>query len=149
MIRLVACCLWLIAVTALAAYIAATWNFNEPGVAALAKKSAGIQGKKIAPVNVPMISNGAVEGYVVAQFVYLADEDGLRGVSVPPEDFIADEAFRVLYGSQIDFHHLEKYDVDQLTKTIAQRVNQRLGKNIVTDILVAEFNYIPKRELAQ
>jgi hypothetical protein len=39
---------------------------------------------KTAPINVPMISNGTVEGYIVAQFVYLADETSLRELSVPP-----------------------------------------------------------------
>lgn len=114
-----------------------------------AKKSGGIQRRKTAPINVPMISNGSVEGYIVAQFVYLADERGLQEISVPPDDFIADEAFRELYSSNVDFNHLEKYDVGRLAKVLTDKINHRLEKDVIKDVLVAEFTYIPKRDLAQ
>ena len=70
-------------------------------------------------------------------------------MSVPPDDFIADEAFRELYTSDIDFKHLEKYDVDRLTKVLAERINNRLAKKIIKDILVAEFTFVPAREVSK
>ena len=128
MIRLVISCTWLILVTALSAYVAATWKSSESEAAVSLSNSPLIQRKKSAPINVPMIANGNVAGYIVAQFVYLTDEIALRDVRVPPEDFIADEAFRELYTSGVDFNHLEKYDVGRLTKVLAERVNHRLEK---------------------
>jgi hypothetical protein len=96
-----------------------------------------------------MISNGNVQGYIVAQFVYLTDESSLHELSVPPDDFIADEAFRELYTSNVDFKHLEKYDVERLTKLLAQKTNLRLEKDIIKDILVAEFTFVPAREISK
>jgi len=149
MIRLLAYSLWLIAATCLSTYVAATWRGDGTERAAAAKVPGAIQRKKTAPINVPMISNGSVEGYIVAQFVYLADERSLHEVSVPPDDFIADEAFRELYSSEIDFNHLEKYDVVRLTKVLTEKINRRFEKDIIKDILVAEFTYIPKRDVSQ
>jgi hypothetical protein len=149
MIRLIASCVWLIAATSLSAYVTATWKSSDAEGATPVRKSGAIQRKKTAPINVPMISNGNVEGYIVAQFVYLADENSLRESSVPPDDFIADEAFRELYTSDVDFNHLEKYDVERLTKVLAEKTNLRLAKEIIKDILVAEFTFIPAREVSK
>jgi hypothetical protein len=149
MIRLIASCVWLIAATSLSVYATATWRYGDAEGTAPTKKSTAIQRKKTAPINVPMITNGNVAGYIVAQFVYLADEDKLRDLSVPPDDFIADEAFRELYTSDVDFKHLEKYDVNRLTKVLAEKINRRLAKEIIKDILVAEFTFVPAREVSK
>ncbi len=149
MIRLIASCLWLIGATSLCTYLTATWKSGDAADTMSAKKTGAIQRKKTAPINVPMIANGNVEGYIVAQFVYLADESSLRELSVPPEDFIADEAFRELYTSDVDFKHLEKYDVERLTKILAEKINHRLAKEIIKDILVAEFTFVPAREVSK
>jgi hypothetical protein len=37
------------------------------------KKAGDLERKMTMPINVPMIANGNVEGYIVAQFIYLAD----------------------------------------------------------------------------
>ncbi len=123
MIRLIASGLWLIAATCMSAYVSATWKYNDAEGMAAAKNSGAIQRRKTAPINVPMISNGSVEGYIVAQFVYLADERGLKEMSVPPDDFIADEAFRELYSSNVYFNHLKKYDVQRLAKVLQEQTN--------------------------
>lgn len=149
MIRVIASCVWLIAATSVSAYVTATWNSGDARDSPQAKQSGAIRRNKTAPINVPMISNGNVQGYIVAQFVYLTDESSLHELSVPPDDFIADEAFRELYTSNVDFKHLEKYDVERLTKLLAQKTNLRLEKDIIKDILVAEFTFVPAREVSK
>jgi hypothetical protein len=61
----------------------------------------------------------------VAQFIYLADAQNLKELSVPPGDFITDEAFRAIYSGQADFNHLQKYDLQSLTKALAQASGER------------------------
>jgi hypothetical protein len=94
-----------------------------------------------------MIADGNVGGYVVAQFVYLSDP--LEGQLYPPDAFIADEAFRKLNVDKVDFNHLEKYDVAALTKDLVKKVNQRLGAEIVKDILIEQFNYVPRHDISR
>ena len=147
--RVIASCVWLIAATSVSAYVTATWNSGDARDSPQAKQSGAIRRNKTAPINVPMISNGNVQGYIVAQFVYLTDESSLHELSVPPDDFIADEAFRELYTSNVDFKHLEKYDVERLTKLLAQKTNLRLEKDIIKDILVAEFTFVHAREVSK
>ena len=71
--------------------------------AALAPKQDTLEGlvyEKTKVINVPMIAEGSVQGYIVAQLVFTADAKVLRQLPVPPEAFVVDEAFRSIYGDQ-------------------------------------------------
>ena len=149
MMRLIASCVWIIVVTSASAYVSNTWRFRGAESETPERKSGNLEHIKTVPINVPMIANGNVEGYIVAQFIYLADTRKLRELSVPPDDFITDEAFRALYSGEVDFNHLQKYDLQGLTKVLAQKINQRLGMEIIKDVLVEEFTYVPKRDISR
>lgn len=149
MMRLVGSCVWICIVTAASVYVSGTWNSGQTEPTQANKRFEDLEHKKTAPINVPIIANGSVEGYVVAQFTYLIDAKDLKQLSVPPDVFITDETFRTLYSDQLDFNHLEKYDVSALTKGLVEKVNQRLGGDIIKDMLVDEFNYVTKREISK
>src|SRR5258707_15057313 len=87
-------------------------------------------------------------GYVGAMPPSTADTKDLHAMSVDPQAFVTDEAFREIYSNgQVDFSHVEKYDLARLTDAIKTNVNQRLGTSLVHDILVLEINYIDKASL--
>jgi hypothetical protein len=100
--RLIAAGMWIIAVTMAAAYVSSTWGSRSTENGVLIK-GGDLERKKTMPLNVPMIANGIVEGYIVAQFIYLADARKLKELAIAPDDFITDEAFRLLYSSKVDF----------------------------------------------
>ena len=125
--RLIAGWVWIIVVTSASAYVSSTWRARATDSETPVKRAGDLERKKTMPINVPMIANGNVEGY----------------------DFITDEAFRELYTGEVDFNHLQKYDLQGLTKALAQEINQRLGREIIKDVLVEEFTYVPKRDISR
>lgn len=147
--RWLAVCLWLIAVTAASAYVSVSLKSRSPANAPMQKSSSGLERKKVEPVNVPIIANGNVEGYIVVQIVYHADSTILRKLPVPLDDFVRAETFQLLYSSDVNFNHLEKYDVKDLVENLTARINKRLGSDIVKEILVTELNYVSKKEISQ
>lgn len=147
--QLIASCIWIITVTSASVYVSSAWRSRSTESAVPIKRGGDLERKKTIPINVPMIANGVIEGYIVAQFIYLADAKNLQELSIPPDDFINDEAFRVLYSSEVNFTHLEKYDLQGLTKALAQKINLRLGREIIKDVLVEEFTYVPKRDISR
>jgi hypothetical protein len=149
MMRLIASCAWICAVTLTAAYVGATFKAGADQPAQKPQQLEGLEHKKTQPISVPMIADGVVAGYVVVQFVYLIDPQALKQLSVPPDVFITDEAFRMLYVDKVDFNQLAKCDVSALTKALVAKVNQRLGGDIVKDVLVDQFNYVPKDEVSK
>ena len=147
--RLIGGCIWIMAVTVASSYVVATWKADGAKQEISNKPAKDLEHKKTVPINIPMITNGILEGYIVAQFTYLVEPKDLQELSVPPDDFITDETFRTLYSAEVDFNHLEKFDLQGLTKTLVKKINQRLGGEIIKDLLVKEFTYVAKREISK
>ena len=99
-------------------------------------------------INVPMIAEGSVQGYIVAQLVFTADAKTLRQLPVPPEPFVVDEAFRNIYGDEkLDFKNLSRFDLALFAQTVREHVNRRLQIDVLQDVLVQDFNYVSKDQL--
>jgi len=108
--------------------------------------SVNIQLQKTRVINVPMIADGAVQGFIVAQFGFTIDPVALKQISVPPEVFLLDEAFRAIYtDNNLDFKHLDKYDINKLTTLLKQKTNERLGENLIKEVLIQDFTFISKQ----
>jgi hypothetical protein len=139
--------IWVCAVTSASVYFA-SWN---AGGASLAPEDAYLQGidyVKTRQITVPRISEGRIQGYVIARFVFTVDAQTAHAMAVPPEIFVVDEAFRTIYGDEnIDFDRLERVDLSGLTSTITQRVNERLQPELVKETLVEQFDYVPYSSL--
>lgn len=149
MLRLMISCLWICAVTLGSAYTVIAMK-SRHAEAAVADSIDKVGYDKTRPINVPMIANGAVQGYVVVEFAYTANLDDKKHASVPIEAFILDEAFKTLYAdNKLDFRHLEKYDITGLTKSLIDKVNVRLNSPMLKDVLVEEFNYISKEDVSR
>src|SRR5262249_5638165 len=150
-IRMVLAGLWVCILTAGASYAVAYWKErgSVSGSLAPAKEEyiEGLQYQKTRALSVPMVENGNVQGYVVARFVYTVDARTLNQLTVPPEPFVVDEAFRRIYADErLDFRKLARYDLSILTAPIKQRVNERMHADIVQDVMVEDFNYVQKEE---
>jgi len=148
MIKLVASCVWICFVTVAAGYAAAMWKLEHLEAAAKTVAPEKIEYKKTRPINVPIIAKGRLAGYVVAEFGYTLLAENAKELAVPPEVFLLDEAFQTLYADdKLDFHHLERYDVAGLTKSLVHKVNNRLNKEIIKDVLVEELNFVAKEDI--
>jgi hypothetical protein len=147
MIRNVMAGFWVCAVTLGSCYAAVTWMVGQ-GPAAEQPQYEGLQYKKLPPLHVPIIAEGAVQGYVVANFVFTADSRTLREISVPPESFIQDEVFRYVYADEtLDFRRLSRYNVNGMISNVRDNINKRLGAEIVKEILIENFNFISKEDI--
>ncbi|WP_319532054.1 hypothetical protein [uncultured Cohaesibacter sp.] len=135
---------WIGAVALLSAYFSGIWMNRQTLMEIAESPQAGMDYEKTRAISVPMIADGKVHGYVVAQFVYTIDGSTLSTLAVPPSPFIIDEAFRAIYNDHnIDFTDLKRYDIDGLTKLIRANVNARMRGNLVHDVLVEEFSFFP------
>ncbi len=147
--KLVIRCLWICVVTLASAYTMVVIKTHH-AEASVPSKIDRVGYEKTHPINVPIISAGKVQGYVIAQFAYTTSGDDGKKASVPIEAFLLDEAFKALYADEkLDFKHLEKYDVASLTKGLIQKVNVRLNGDVVKDVLIEEFNYISKEDISR
>ncbi len=149
MLRLIVSCLWICVVTLASAYAMIVMKTRHAEASAHVEiDKTGYE--KTRPINVPIIANGALQGYVVVEFSYTADAEQGKRSAVPIEAFILDEAFKSLYADdKLDFRHLEKYDIASLTKSLVEKVNARMNGAMLKDVFVEEFNYVSKEEISR
>ena len=147
MIKLLATGLWASVVTLGAVFGVLEWQKNaQTGDGAQAEVR--IEEYRTKAINVPIIGNGAIQGYMVAQFVFTVDATAMRKLAIDPEIYVLDEAFKTIYaGEQINFQNMKKQDLPALAKALADNVNGRLGGPIVQEVLIDQLSYIPKNEM--
>ena len=147
MIKMLALALWASAITALASSAASYWQASRLAAPGVENAAPIYEYRKTRVINVPIVADGALLGYVIVQFLYGVNVKALEKLNVSPEAFIMDYAFRTLYGDpSLDFRRLDKYDVNGLTRQIAAMMNQKLGEGMVKEVLVQDFAYMPKEQ---
>ena len=129
------------------------------GYYAIAARGAGIENQsaenfigvdyvKIPSFAVPLIQDGKLEGYVLTEWVFTIDAKTKAALTVPPEVFIKEDAFRSIYGEVVvDFDNLDRVDLVALAETIRGNVNKRLGTAAITSALVQKFDVLPRDEI--
>jgi hypothetical protein len=132
--------------------LGATWGgavYWPSRTKAAAVDPALIQHDKTRVLNVPMVKDGAVQGFLAMQFEFTLDASLVKKMHVPVEIYLLDEAFRTVYADpSLDFENLKKYDIGGLTTHLVDATNARLGAPVVKDVLIADFSYVPKGKAA-
>jgi hypothetical protein len=158
MLRLLLIGIWTCSVTLASTYGAAYWKSHRaaPQPEAHAEK---LEVRKVKPISVPIISEGQLRGYISAEFSYVVvapekshggghGEAAAGDGALDADSYVMDEAFRRLYAdNNMDFRHIEKFDLNAFTHEVTQRVNDRLGSALVRETLVKSFAFIPKDDI--
>jgi hypothetical protein len=147
MIRSLAVSVWILGLTLAGVY------FGIPKRATPAEAAAGQPGKEetasipvaLRTITVPVILNGALQGFVQTQMIVSAKSDLLKSVPQPAELFMTDAALKTIYfQEQIDFSHIQKQDLAKLSKMIVESINARAGVPVASELYIQEMLYVPK-----
>jgi hypothetical protein len=141
--------LWACIVALVSSYATATWQSG--GSVAIELSGAALDGleyRKPEPITVPMISDGRLRGYVVARITFTANARDLHEFPIDPQPFVLDEAFRRIYtDGKVEFDQISKYNLEGMAGAIKASVNERLGLELIKDVLFDELNYVDKDSL--
>lgn len=137
---------WACAVTLAASYGAISWQSAATTVEAEPERlQGGLETVRTRMISVPVIRSGAIQGYVMAQFVFSADARTLKKLSVKADVVVLDEAFKAVYSEDtLDFRNLNRQDLPALAKRIVEGSNRRFGARILEDVFIQELNYVTK-----
>jgi hypothetical protein len=146
--KLVLIGLWACLVTLASSYGATYWKTSHEKAASPETSILELEYKKTKEFNVPKITDGVVQGYIVVKLSYSLNSGTAKELPTAPEAYLLDEAFRLVYSDDsIDFNNLKKYDLQKMTKTLVQNVNVRMNSPIIKDVLIQEFDYVTKSDL--
>ncbi len=148
MMKLLFVGIWACAVSLGAAYGVIQWKLKQSGVHEAEEGPAKLVEVKTKAINVPIISDGAVQGYIIAQFIFAIDSKIMGDMAVKPEVYLLDEAFKTIYaGEKVNFRQMKRQDLPALAKQLGENVNKRLGATLVHDVLIDQLSYVPKEEV--
>lgn len=147
MIKIVVTGLWICGVTIASCY-GAVMYFSGQASQADSSAFGGIDYIKTEMTSVPVIRNGEIKGYVVVQLVFAADSYKMKELKLEPAPFLIDEAYRVIYAdNRVNFNHLEKQEIAELTKQIMENSNKRFKDDLIKEVLIQQLNYVAKDEI--
>jgi hypothetical protein len=141
-----------IAVWACAAMFGASYGANiflksRSAPPTVAQQAAGSETRKTKELNVPILRDGAVKGYVALQLSYVVDLAVAKTLPVQPDAFVIDESFRYIFDDdKIDFNHLDKIEIEKLAREITYKVNTRMKAQVITEMGVLECNFLLNAE---
>lgn len=134
--------IWAVCVTLGTSYAVASFKMGAEK-AQETPRLEGLQYASLPTMSVPVVQGGKVQGYVVLRMVYTANSAVLNKLAAKPDPFISDEMFRALYGrAEVSFGRLARLDLAGLADEARQRVNERMGDEVVQDLLVDGLNYV-------
>lgn len=140
--------LWVCIVALGSSYFFIQTNNSNAAHGPSEEEAAAIEFIKTDMVSVPIIKEGKVQGYLVAQLSFAVNKVESAKLGFEPTPYLVDVAYRTLYDSSaVDFSKLRPQDLTSLSKKISQGVNEKLGKEIVKDVLMNEINYVPRDEV--
>lgn len=152
LIKFIVTGIWLCAITLGAAYGVMSWRAQQAAeerniAAEEAKSRTDTEQVRTKMISVPLVIDGTVKGYVLAQFTFTLNAYLAKSLPVKPDVFLVDEAFRLLYsGEAVDFKTLKKTEIGTLAEKLKQNVNKRFGADLVQEVFVQELNYLPKEQ---
>lgn len=147
MIRLILTGLWVFSVTLGSVYFGAYWRSHAKSTAD-EEHDSKLAVRALKVLTVPIIENGALRGYISVTFSIVAPAVDPHGDGLDPESFIRDEAFRMIYSDRnIDYTNAGKKDLAELTRRIVEKVNARIGKIVVREILISNFNFVAREDV--
>ena len=148
MIKLVLVAFWACCVALGSAYATSLWKSGAAASNHDQAKVAALEFRKALPLNVPVVKNGEIQGYIVAQIGLVVETAAARQMTIPPEVYLIDEGFSILYSdSSIDLLYFNLYDLSKLKSILLARLKERTGSDAVKEVIVHDFNFVMKRDL--
>ena len=97
---------------------------------------------------IPVISDGAVQGYFLSRLSFTADPDLLENLSIAPNELITDVLYSQLVGNNvINFPSLENFDLDTFREGIKVALNKRVGSELFHDVIIEQIDYLAKEDI--
>lgn len=152
MIKLIVVGVWICAATIGAVFFA----FQSAGskADAAAKEEAnptmlgGLDYVKTEVMSVPLIRDGAVQGYFLSRLVYTVDPEEMKKLTVPAQAVITDAVYSYVYTSpDVDFTRTDRFDVDAFRNNMRETINSRVQHALIKDVLIEQVDYLTKAEI--
>jgi hypothetical protein len=97
---------------------------------------------------VTIIRDKQIRGYLIIDAVFTIKQSMKDTLSVPIDLLLRDIIISSLHGnSNIDIFRLEKFDLVSFQKTLLEKINKKLGKKVIYDVLIQKIDFLSKDDV--
>jgi hypothetical protein len=148
MVKILLTGLWACIVTLGAVYFSVQMSAAPAPVDEEAARKNLLELVKGESITVPMISDGKVTGYFLGRISFMMDKEKIKGVHLPVTELMTDELFTLLVGNKmVDLGQPNSFDVNTFRSTIKDNMNQKLGDELVAEVLIEQLDYMSKEDI--
>jgi hypothetical protein len=148
MIKFIVAGLWICAASIGAVFFSFQWSGAKDAPEPPPALFGGLDYVKTEVLSVPVLKQGGVVGYFLAQLVYTVEPERAKKLSVPAETLFSDELYTYLFANPgIDFTETKKLDLDQFRNGVREAINKRLGEELIHDVMIEQVDYLSKEEI--
>ncbi|WP_113152897.1 hypothetical protein [Nitratireductor sp. OM-1] len=99
-------------------------------------------------ISVPVVKNGAVDGYFLARLSYSVDSKKIKALSIPMDAMLVDEIYSHLYANPtIDYASEDGFNVNAFRDGLIESINARVGHELVHEVFIEQADYLSKAEI--
>lgn len=146
-LKIIGFAVWMCLVLTASAYGTITWMTARQHTASSPEGPKTTEFVRPRSISVPVVSAGAVQGYIIAQVTFQVNSAHLKAFGQKPDPILIDEVFRMLYAAEdFDFKKMQKQDLSVMANTIKENLNTRFGRPLVQEVLMQELTYLTKAD---
>ncbi len=142
---------WVLIVALGAAFGAVEWQKRQAAhqaAEAEGKKEVKLSEFKTKPINVPIIADGIVQGYIVAQFSITIDDNQLKEFPSILRSTSSTRPSRRSMRARSSTSRSSRRRICRSSRPCSEdNVNKRLGRPMVQEVLIQQLGYIPKEDM--
>jgi hypothetical protein len=148
MLKLLLTGVWVCAITLGAVYFSVQMAMPPAPVSEEEARKASLALVKGEQITVPVISEGAVNGYFLTLISLNVDKTKLNLIEGPKTELMTDELITLLAGSNmINIANVSTFDADEFKKRIREGLNKKLGEEVVQEVMIEKLDYLSKADI--
>ncbi|QLF69390.1 flagellar basal body-associated FliL family protein [Peteryoungia desertarenae] len=147
MVKILAAGIWVCLVTLGAVYFSISMATAPAEVAE--EQATPLQLVPGESITIPLIADGAVNGYFLTRISFMMNADKLKNQELPITELMTDKLFTLLVGNEMaDITRVSSFDVEAFREQIKTSMNEQFGEGMVERVLVEQLDYV-SREAAR
>ncbi len=148
MIKLVLTGVWVCAITLASVYMSVHLA-TAPAPAPDQSKQSLVELVKGESITIPVVKDGAVNGYFLGKISFMVKKDMVKGMALPLTEMTTDELFSLLVGNKmVDISNMKSFDPNAFRELVKKDMNQHLGGEYIDQVLLEQLDYLSKEEVA-
>ncbi len=101
-------------------------------------------------ITVPVITDGAVQGYFLTKLSFAVDKNKIKRLDVPLKETVTNALFDILVGRKlINVADNNSFDLANFKTAVKEGLNKDMHDEVIFDVLVEQLEYLSKADVAR